>query len=234
MTNFFRKIYLSHFIQNGCERVMCERWVGDWTKRATYWPPVPLSLAVLLSRSAWLLNRGSWGPIALCWVLVLSTVSYLQLIDSKLTEPVCRMGLYNWLTSNCFLWASHLHPIQPVQSQGYPLISSTGCTCSLIDGWVGGQYVTSFPPPSLPPLSLSLSLSLSLCFSSTLTLNLSEILPLSVSVFISHEPFSLCLSVSRTLSLNLSQTLPLSVSISLTLSVCLHVCLSLCFSLIIS
>ena len=30
-THFFRKIYLSHFIRNGCERVMCERWVGDWT-----------------------------------------------------------------------------------------------------------------------------------------------------------------------------------------------------------
>ena len=62
---------------------------------------------------------------------------------SKLTEPVCGPGLYNCLTPTCFLWASHLHPIQPVYSQGYTLISSTGCTCSLIDGWVGGQYVTN-------------------------------------------------------------------------------------------
>ena len=77
-TSFFRKIYLSHFIQNGYERVMCERWVGDWTETATYSPPVPLSLAALLSRSAGLLNRGSWRAIALCWVLVLSTASYLQ------------------------------------------------------------------------------------------------------------------------------------------------------------
>ena len=30
-SQFFRKIYLSHFIQNGCERVMYERGVGDWT-----------------------------------------------------------------------------------------------------------------------------------------------------------------------------------------------------------
>ena len=30
-THFFRKIYLLHFIRNGCERVMYERWVGDWT-----------------------------------------------------------------------------------------------------------------------------------------------------------------------------------------------------------
>ena len=30
-THYLRKIYLSHFIRNGCERVMSERWVGDWT-----------------------------------------------------------------------------------------------------------------------------------------------------------------------------------------------------------
>ena len=92
---------------------------------ATYWSQVPLSLAALLSRSAELLNRGSWGPNPL-WELVLTTVSYLQL-----TQPVCGTGLYNCLTSTCFLWASHLHPIQPVHSQGYTLISSTGCTCYL-------------------------------------------------------------------------------------------------------
>ena len=54
----------------------------------------------------------------------------------------CRTCLYHCLTSTCFLWASHLHPVQPVHSQGYTLISSTGCTSSLIDGWVAGQYVT--------------------------------------------------------------------------------------------
>ena len=105
---------------------------------ATYWPPVPLSLATLLSRYAGLLNRGSWRLIALYWVLVLPTASYLQLDWLQLTETVCGPGLYNCLTSTCFLWTSHLHPIQPVHSQGYTLISSTGCTCS----WVGGQYVT--------------------------------------------------------------------------------------------
>ena len=143
-THFFRKIYLSHFIRNGCERVMkglCVRGKLETEQTATYWPPVPLSLAALLSRSAGLLDRGSWGHIALCWVLVLTTASYLQLTDSKLTEPVCRTGLYNCLSSTCFLWASHLHPIQPVHSQGYTLISSTGWICSLIGGWVGGQYV---------------------------------------------------------------------------------------------
>ena len=49
-------------LRKGYVRVMCERWVGDWTATATYWPPVPLSFAALLSRSAGLLNRGAWVP----------------------------------------------------------------------------------------------------------------------------------------------------------------------------
>ena len=136
------EIYTSHTLFEMVAKGLRVRGELETEQTATYWPPAPLSLAALLSRSAGLLNRGSWGPIALCWVLVLSTASYLQLTDSKLTEPVCRTGLYYCLTYICFPWASHLHPIQPVYSQGYTLISSTGCTCSLIDSWVGGQYVT--------------------------------------------------------------------------------------------
>ena len=77
-THFLRKIYLLHFIWNSCERVMGERWVGDRTKTATYWPPVPPSLAALLSRSAGLLIRSaeSWFSLPrtatpdskLCWL----------------------------------------------------------------------------------------------------------------------------------------------------------------------
>ena len=88
-THFFRKTYLSHFIWNSCERVAKGLYVRgelETEQTATYWPPVLLSLAALLSRSAGLLKWGSWGPIALCGMLVLSTVSYLQLTDSKLTE----------------------------------------------------------------------------------------------------------------------------------------------------
>ena len=93
-TQFFRKIYLSHFIRNGCERVakgLCVRGELETEQTATYWPPIPLSLAALLSRSAGLLNRGSRVPIALCWMLVLSTASYLQLL-LQLTEPLCGPG----------------------------------------------------------------------------------------------------------------------------------------------
>ena len=67
--HFFRKLYLSHFIRNGCERVtkgLCVRGELETEQTATYWPPVPSSLSTLLSRSVGLLNRGSWEPIALC------------------------------------------------------------------------------------------------------------------------------------------------------------------------
>ena len=118
---------------------MCERWVGDWTKTATCWPPVPLSLAAFLSHSAGLLNRGPWGPSSLLG-LVLTASNCNNWLQTNWTS--CHTGLYHCLAPTCFLWASHLHWIQPAHSQGYPLKSSTGCICSLIDSWVGGQYVT--------------------------------------------------------------------------------------------
>ena len=104
---------------------LCVRGELETEQTATYWPQVPLSQAALLSRSAELLNRESWGPSPL-WELVLTTASYLPL-----TEPVCGTRLYNCLMPTWFLWVSHLHPIQPVDSQCYTLISSTGCTCYL-------------------------------------------------------------------------------------------------------
>ena len=123
--------YTSHTLFKRVAKGLRVRGELETEQTATYWPPVPLSLAALFFCSAGLLNRGSWGPIALCWVLVLSTATYLQLDWLQLTEPVCRTGLHNCLPPTCFLWASHLHPIQPVHSQGYTLISLTGCTCYL-------------------------------------------------------------------------------------------------------
>ena len=137
--------YISHTLFEMVAKGLRKGYVWEVSWRLNKLQHIPLSLAVLLARSAGLLNRVSLGPIALCWVLVLSTASYLQLTDSKLTEPVCRTGLYNCLTYTCFLWASHLHPIRPVHGQGYILMSSTGCTCFSIDGWDEGQYVTHFP-----------------------------------------------------------------------------------------
>ena len=124
-THFYRKIYLSHFILERVAKRLCVRGELETEQTATYWPQIPLSLATLLSRSTGLLNRRSWGPSPL-WELVLTTASYLQL-----TEPVCGTELYNCLISTCFLRTSHLHPIQPVHSQCFTLISSTGCACYL-------------------------------------------------------------------------------------------------------
>ena len=99
-TQFFRKIFLYHFIWNGCERVAKGLYVRgelETEQTATYWPPAPLSLAALLSHSAGLLHRGSWGPIALCWVLVLLTAPYFQLDWLQLTElPVTPGYIIVW------------------------------------------------------------------------------------------------------------------------------------------
>ena len=132
-THFFRKIYLSHFIRNGCERVMCERWVEDCTN------------CNILTPSSFVFSSASFS---FCWAArsevlrvhspllgagslysILSPTNWLQ---TNWTS--CCTGLYHCLTSTCFLWASHLYPIQPGHSQGYTLISLTGCTCFSNDG----------------------------------------------------------------------------------------------------
>ena len=139
-TQFFKKIYLSHFIRKGWESFMCERWVGDWTNCNILIP----SSFVFSSTSfsfCWTAQSGilrAHSPL----LGVGSRYSILSLTRLTPTEPICRTRLYNCLTLTCFLWTSHLHPIQPIHSQGYTLISSTGCTCFSIDGWVEGQYVT--------------------------------------------------------------------------------------------
>ena len=132
--------YTSHFIRKGCERIMCERWVGDLNKDCNILTP---SSSVLSSTSfsfCWAAQPGALRSQPLLWELVLTASNRNNWLQTNWTS--CGTGLYHCLTSTYFLWASNLHPIQPVHSQGYTLISSTGCTCSLIDGWVEGQYVT--------------------------------------------------------------------------------------------
>ena len=104
----------------------------------------PQFLCLLQHFSLVLLGCSTGGPEspALCWELVFTASNCNNWLQTNWTS--CRTGLYHCLTATCFLWASHLHPIQSVHSQVYTLISSTGFTCSLIDGWVGGQYVTNF------------------------------------------------------------------------------------------
>ena len=127
--------YTSHTL---CERVakgLCVRGELETEQTATYWPLVLLSLAALLFSFCWAAQPGVLRVQTLCWELVLTASNY-NCNWLQLTRTVGGTGLYNCLTSTCFLWASHLHRIQPVHR------SSTGCTCFSIDGWVEGQYVT--------------------------------------------------------------------------------------------
>ena len=111
--------------RKGYERVTkelsCERWAGDWTKTATYWPPSSSSYSRISFPFLLAAQVGAWG-LSLCWDLVLTpwTGTLTSLSDLQLIWTSCRTGLYNHLTPTCFLWASHLHPIQPIDSQGYP------------------------------------------------------------------------------------------------------------------
>ena len=88
-TQFFRKIYISHFIRNSMKGLR-EGYVWGVSfrlnKAATYWPPALLVIATLLSHPAGLLNLK--GP-ALCWVWF--SLLHTATTDSKLWSPT------NWL-----------------------------------------------------------------------------------------------------------------------------------------
>ena len=141
--------YTSRTLFERVVKVLCVRGELETEQTATYWPQVPLTIAALFSHSTGLLNRGSWGPkpSAGSWFSLPRAATRTPTNWPQLTRTVCGTGLYNCLISTCFPWASHLHRIQPVHCQGYILMSSTGCTCSLIDSWVEGQYVTEIKLP---------------------------------------------------------------------------------------
>ena len=54
--------YLIWIILEKVTKGLCVRGELETEQTATYWPPVPLTIAALLSHSAGLLNRDSWGP----------------------------------------------------------------------------------------------------------------------------------------------------------------------------
>ena len=113
-TQFFRKIYLSKFIRNGCERIMCERWVGDWTDSNILTP----NSSVFSSTSFSFCWAAQSGILRAHSPLLGAGSLYSILSPTNWTS--CRTGLYHCLISTCFMWESHLHRIQPVHSQGYP------------------------------------------------------------------------------------------------------------------
>ena len=72
--------YTSHFIWKGSKGLLkvllCERWVGDWTE-LQHIDSHSYGHNSISFPFSWAAQLGAWGP--LCWVLVLSTASYLQL-----------------------------------------------------------------------------------------------------------------------------------------------------------
>ena len=119
--------YTSHFIRKGYERYYL--WEVSWrlNRTATYWPlpQTLLAITAFLSRSPGLLNLGAWWP-SLCWDMVLIPASSLQLIWTS-----CHRGYIIIWPPPTSCWRHNSHSIQPFDSQGYPPISSAGCTCYL-------------------------------------------------------------------------------------------------------
>ena len=114
-TQFFRKIYLSHFILKRVAKGLCVRGELETEQTVTYWPQVPLTIAALLSHSAGLLNRGSWGPKASAgsWFSLPRTATRTPTNWHQLIQTVCGTGLYNCLPSTCFLWRRNCTEFNP-------------------------------------------------------------------------------------------------------------------------
>ena len=105
----------------------------SWRRRqtATYWPQVPLTIAVLLSHSDGLLNRGSWSWFSLRHLISnWNGNSNCNCNSNWLTQAVCGTWLYNCLTFTCFLWAYASVPnLTTSTGQGNIPTSSTGFAC---------------------------------------------------------------------------------------------------------
>ena len=103
------------------------QWEVSWrqNRTGTYWPPNSSSYNNISFPFSWAAQPGAWG-LSLCWDMVLIPASSLQLIWTS-----CRRGyIIIWLPpTSCERYNSH--SIQPFDSEGCPLISSTGCTCYL-------------------------------------------------------------------------------------------------------
>ena len=109
------KIYLSHFIRKGCESAVCERWVGDGTD-CNILTPSSSDYSSTSFSFCWAAQPGILRAQALSgsWFSLPRTATRTPTNWFQLTWTVCGTGLYNCLTSTCFLWASHLHRIQHI------------------------------------------------------------------------------------------------------------------------
>ena len=117
-TQFFRKIYLSLYWK-GCV------WEVSWrlNKDCNILTPSSSGYSSASFSFSWAAQPGAWGLSlsAESWFPQLDLEHWLQALNSN-----C---LTSYLTRVISLF--YAHSIQPVNCQGYLLISSTGCTCYL-------------------------------------------------------------------------------------------------------
>ena len=127
-TKFFCKIYLSLYLK-GFERVTkgFTVWEVNWrlNRTASYWPPSSSGYSSISFPFSWAAQPGAWVP-SLYWDMVLIPASSLQLIWTS-----SRSGYIKIWCPPTFCERHNSHSIQPFDSQGFPLTSSTGCTCYL-------------------------------------------------------------------------------------------------------
>ena len=136
--------FFSKGLRKGCERVdIGYVWEVSWRRRqtATYWPQVPLTIAVLLPHPAALLNRGPEGSSPL-FVAGSHSTGNCDRNWTATRTPTNPSRLWYLVIQ---LFNIHLLPVGVASAftgQGDIPISSTGCTRFLIDSSVEGQYVT--------------------------------------------------------------------------------------------
>ena len=113
-------------LEKGCERVVCERWVGDWTD-CNILTPSSSDYGSTSFSFCWAAQPGVLRVQALCWELVSlpRTATRTPTNWHQITRTVCGIGLYNCLNIHLLL----------VDVAFAPNSTRQGCTCFLIDGW---------------------------------------------------------------------------------------------------
>ena len=95
---------------------MCKRWVGDGTDCNILTPSFSGYSSTSFS-FCWAAQPGfteGRKPSVSSWFSLPRTATRTPTNWLQLTQTACGTGLYNCVTTTCFLWASHLHRIQPV------------------------------------------------------------------------------------------------------------------------
>ena len=131
---------------------MSERWVGDWTKIATYWSPSSSGYSSTSFSSCGaaqpesLMTQLSAGSGSHCFELQPLTPNS----DFQLTRTSCSTGLYNGLISTCFGERRICTQFNPSTVKVIPWylrsdapVIYTGAFLIWQLGRVGGQYVTA-------------------------------------------------------------------------------------------